>query len=422
MQPTPEFDPRDLDALAEPITLLATGKKTLVAPNRIVYQPMEANDAAEGGGPGPLTFERYAARARGRAGIDFVEALSVSARGRARPQQLMITDATRGGIEEVVKAYRAINDTSPLIFQLTHSGRFAIDPVTPYAVSGKDIPLLDDSSMARLMDDFVDATRIAYEVGADGIDFKHCHGYLLGAMLGPANRARPGWSFGGETIEERSRFTFETLGRMMEAVPPDRFLYTVRLSAFEGIPGGFGSVSPDSAEQDENFAELTWLVKRLEAAGVRLINQSAGVPNLTPELVRQTNDAPDGFFGHQRLAEVIKGAVGVPVVGSGYSYPKAGRNRLPGDPAGKNIVTLGGRAIREGRTDMIGVGRQSLADPAFARKLLEQRFDEIFWDTSCNLCAVALRSGIPAGCVTYDAESAERFQEMRKRLKADRTP
>jgi len=69
-------------------------------------------------------------------------------------------------------------------------------------------------------------------------------------MLGPANRARPGWTYGGETLAERARFTFETLARMMDVVPPDRFLYTVRLSAFEGIPGCFGSVSADSAQRD----------------------------------------------------------------------------------------------------------------------------------------------------------------------------
>ena len=147
---------------------------------------------------------------------------------------------------------------------------------------------------------------------------------------------------------------------------------------------------------------------------MHVINQSAGVPDLTPELVRQTNDEPDGFFGHQRLATAIRGAVGVPVIGSGYSYLKAGRNRLPGDPPEKNIVTVGGRAIREGTVDMIGVGRQSLADPEFARKLLEERFDEILWDNSCNRCAIALRSGIPAGCATHDPAAKKRFRELRR--------
>ena len=103
------------------------------------------------------------------------------------------------------------------------------------------------------------------------------------------------------------------------------------------------------------------------------------------------------------------------MVGSGYSYARSGKNRLPGtDPRKKNIVTLGGRAIREGRVDLIGIGRQSLADPRFAKKLLSGDADEINWDTSCNRCAIAMRSGIPAACATHDPEGKRRFLELRK--------
>ena len=42
---TIDCDPMDLQALAAPVTLLDTGARKLVAPNRIVYQPMEGNDA-----------------------------------------------------------------------------------------------------------------------------------------------------------------------------------------------------------------------------------------------------------------------------------------------------------------------------------------------------------------------------------------
>jgi len=122
-----DYEPADLAILAEPLPLMHTDHKALTAPNRIVYQPMEGNDADPVGAPSPVTMARYMERANGSAGIDFVEALSVSASGRARPQQLMITEATKAGIAKVVAAYRAINEESPLLFQLTHSGRFAID-------------------------------------------------------------------------------------------------------------------------------------------------------------------------------------------------------------------------------------------------------------------------------------------------------
>ena len=197
---------------------------------------------------------------------------------------------------------------------------------------------------------------------------------------------------------------------MMAEVPADRFLYTVRLSAYEGIPGGFGRPDAESAEEDTDAADLTAFCRIVERAGVGLINQSSGVPEITPLLVRQTNENPGGFFDHQRRAAAIKAAVAVPVVGSGYSYLKAGNNKLPGERAEKHLVALGGRAVREGRVDLVGVGRQCLSEPYFARKLLAGEFDRLRWDTSCNRCAISLRSGIHAGCVTYDPYYADLFE------------
>ena len=415
MHETPEFDPRDVAALAEPRVLLDTEERRLVAPNRIVYQPMEAGDAGADGDPPSPTLRRYRARAAGRAGIDFVEALAVSPEARARGRQLVLTDRTRAGFAQLVETYRSVNETTPLLFQLTHSLHFTLQSVQPYPLPDAKARLLVDDDMARIQDGLVRASRFAFEAGADGIDFKHCHGYLCGAMLGPANRDRNDWSWGGETIETRARFLVETLARMRDEVPATRFLYTVRLSAFEGIPGGFGSRSAESTEEDETLGELRALCGILEAAGAGLINQSAGVPEITPLLARQTNQNPLAFFDHQRYAEVIKRAVHVPVVGSGYSYPAARKNRLPGDDASaRSLVTLGGRAVRDGRVDFIGVGRQSLADPAFARKLLEGRTDEIHWDTACSRCAIMLRSDLEVGCVTFDEEAGERFRAMRR--------
>ncbi len=121
-----EFDPRDVEALAEPHVLLGTdGTPVVVAPNRIVYQPMEAGDAEPDGSPGARTLDRYRARAAGRAGIDFIEAVAVSTEAQARGSQLVLTERTRDGFARLVDAYRSVNPDTPLVMQLTHSGRFA---------------------------------------------------------------------------------------------------------------------------------------------------------------------------------------------------------------------------------------------------------------------------------------------------------
>ena len=68
------------------------GEKT--APNRIVNQPMECNDADEVGNPTELTFTRYRKLAEGGAGIIFVEALTITQESRARKNQLGIYEKT----------------------------------------------------------------------------------------------------------------------------------------------------------------------------------------------------------------------------------------------------------------------------------------------------------------------------------------
>ena len=71
-----------MDILGSPVKI---GQR--IAPNRLVNQPMEGNDADEAGNPTELTFERYRKLAEGGAGIIFLEALTISRGSRARKNQ-----------------------------------------------------------------------------------------------------------------------------------------------------------------------------------------------------------------------------------------------------------------------------------------------------------------------------------------------
>src|SRR5208283_2560323 len=73
------------------------GKKS--APNRIVNQPMECNDADEMGNPTERTFDRYRKLAEGGAGIIFLEALTITQESRARKNQLGIYEKTAPRLE-----------------------------------------------------------------------------------------------------------------------------------------------------------------------------------------------------------------------------------------------------------------------------------------------------------------------------------
>jgi 2,4-dienoyl-CoA reductase-like NADH-dependent reductase (Old Yellow Enzyme family) len=109
------------------------------------------------------------------------------------------------------------------------------------------IPILAEKEIEEIGQKFVESTLIAKQVGADGIDFKHCHGYLCGEMLRPANQRAD--RFGG-SFENRTRFFRETTEKIKKVIGKDDFLLGLRFSIYEGIPGGFGTPGPEEVEED----------------------------------------------------------------------------------------------------------------------------------------------------------------------------
>ena len=99
------------------------GKKT--APNRIVIQPMECNDADVSGNPTELTFRRYRSLAEGGAGIIVVESLTLTYESRARKNQLKISEENAEGLERLVKEMKQVNGNPLILFQINHSGRIS---------------------------------------------------------------------------------------------------------------------------------------------------------------------------------------------------------------------------------------------------------------------------------------------------------
>ena len=376
------------------------GEKT--APNRIVNQPMECNDGDEAGNPTELTFARYRKLAEGGAGIIIVEALTVTRESRARKNQLEICEKTAPVLERLVKEMKGINRESMIFFQITHSGQLSGAAfsrlVSLYPLPGKETHILMEGEIEKIGDDFAKAALIAKQVGVDGIDFKHCHGYLCGEMLRPVNTRKD--RFGG-SFENRTRFFSETMDKIKKAVGiGGSFLLGARFSVYEGIRGGFGTSGPD--EVIEDLSEPLALVRIMEKAGVDYINVSAGIPAITPEIVRPTKNYPEGIYRHFGWARAIKKQVRVPIIASGYTYLRDGKNDLKEpDPAKKSFLYWADKNLREGICDMVGIGRQSLADPLFAKKILEGKSAEINYCITCGSCSQLLRAQAQGGCPIY---------------------
>jgi len=401
------------DILLSPVQI--GGRK---APNRFFMQSMECSDADAEGNPTETTCKRYENIFRGQGGMVDLEAITVTSESRARMNQLEITPRNEKPLKNFVKRLKEANPKTILLFQLTHAGELAsadyshrvtVKPL--YGVGGE---LLTEEDMEKIMGQFVTAAQIAHDIGADGIDMKLCHGYLGSQILRPYNDRQ--WKYGGPW-ENRSRFAYDLYERIQKAVNDKDFLIGSKLSAWEGFPGGCGSAGPDSPLMD--LTESLALVKGLEERGAQYFIASAGTTAITESLTNTGKSHSYFAYLHMYFANEYKKVLKpeTVIVGSGFSVIRNGKNNgmQAIAPEDGNMLSLGAKCVDDGMMDMIGLGRQTFADPHVARKLAEGRENEIKYCTVCDHCLELLFEEQPIGCCTYDKHYAQVYAEMKKK-------
>jgi 2,4-dienoyl-CoA reductase-like NADH-dependent reductase (Old Yellow Enzyme family) len=300
---------------------------------------MEGWDGGADGNPSEYTLRRW--RRFGSSGASLIwggEAVAVSHDGRANPNQLVIAPHTYAGLAELraalLESYRETTglDAVPLIgLQLTHSGRYcrpnAHDRREPKILYhhpildrklglSEDSPVLTDTEIERIVEDFHRAARAARELGFDFVDIKHCHGYLGHEFLSAHTRTgRYGGSF-----ENRTRFLREVVDGVRSDAPGLQI--GVRLSAFDSVPyrpdpatsspGKMGVGIPEAHEKlipyqwgfgvnaacptEMDLAETKQFLELLERLEIRLVNLTAGSPYYNPHIQRPAFYPPsDGY-------------------------------------------------------------------------------------------------------------------------------
>jgi 2,4-dienoyl-CoA reductase-like NADH-dependent reductase (Old Yellow Enzyme family) len=238
---------------------------------------------------------------------------------------------------------RAIHSQSLILMQITHSGRQSgagfSRVVSAYPTEEAQVHVLSEKEIEKIEDDFARAAALAEQVGADGIDFKQCHGYFGTEILRPAN-IRPD-RFGG-SFENRTRFLKETVAKIKGIVRRDSFILGARFSIYEGIPGGFGTPGP--GEVVEDLTEPLEFARLIEKLGLHYINVNRGIPAITPN--RPPRKLVRRVYRHFSWAGAIKQAVSIPVIGSGYSYLRMGDDLK--EPSKKNFLLYWAEKHRAG--------------------------------------------------------------------------
>jgi 2,4-dienoyl-CoA reductase-like NADH-dependent reductase (Old Yellow Enzyme family) len=405
------MEPKEI--LLSPIKI---GTRTCV--NRFFIQPMECTDADIEGNPSDLTYARYENLFKGEAGMVCLEAITITDKNRSRLNQLFIMPQNLPALTKFVKRLREINPNTIFIYQLTHSGELS-NPEFSKRLSVKPLPGFDaevftEDEFEKIMEDFVLAAKITRDSGVDGIDMKLCHGYLGSQILRPYNTRK--WKYGGKW-ENRRQFAFDLYERIKKAVPDKDFLIGSKISVWEGFPGGFGTAGPDTPVID--LSEPIDLIKGLEERGAQYFVQSAGSPSITISLTQADKDHPYFAYLHQYFAKVFRDHLKkeTVVIGSNYSVFGKGKSKLQAvKPKDSNLLSYGAYNIAKGYTDMVALGRQSLADPLLPMKLREGREKEIKYCTTCDNCLELLIRQRPIGCCTYNQYYTKVLVNTRKEM------
>ena len=314
--------------------------------NRIVVSPMAQYKAVEGV-PTDWHLAHYGERAKGGAGLVYVEMTSVSAEGR-------ITPGCPGlyAPEHEAEWYRLTNfvhehTDAKICCQIGHSGRKG---ATRIGWEGMDEPLesgnwelvsasaipwsdknttpreISKAEMDQIRDEFVSATEIAERADFDMIELHAAHGYLLSSFISPVSNKRND-EFGG-SLENRLRWPLEVF-RAMRAVWPEHKPMSVRISANDWV--GNEGVTPDEAVE---------IAKAFSKAGVDLIDVSAG---------QTTSDAKPvyGRMFQTPFSDRIKNDAGLTTMAVGNIYEADHANSI----------------LMAGRADLVAIGRPHLSDP-----------------------------------------------------------
>ncbi len=304
--------------LAAPVATPINGK---IIGNRITIHPMEGWDGTTTGGITEEMIRRW--ERFGESGSKLIcggESMAVTPEGRANPNQIIINEENKSEIARlrqflIDSHQKHWGNTDDLVigFQLTHSGRFCRpnDKKTWESRIAYRHPLLDskfnvnsddqiltDGEVEEIIQKYIHAAQIARDVGADFVDIKHCHGYLLHEFL--SARTRPG-KYGG-SFENRTRILREIVAGIRAS--GNKIDLGVRLSTFDfvphrsdpelstpgklgpGIPEEFSKYLPyeyafstnkDNPVEPET-SETLQLIQLLHQLGIKILNTSAGSP------------------------------------------------------------------------------------------------------------------------------------------------
>lgn len=366
-------------------TPLAIGPMTVK--NRFVVPPMGNNFANADGTWSDQSLAYYAERAKGQFGLITIEATVVHKGAKGGPRKpCLYDDASVASLSRIAEACH--EQGAKVSVQLQNAGPEGnaknagapLEAASPIpAACGRDVPReVPTEKVYELVRGYGDAAERALRAGVDAVEIHMAHGYLVSSFISPRTNKRVD-EFGG-SFENRMRFPRLIVEEVRRRVR-GRMAVIARINASDEVLGG----------QDVHDSAV--IAAYLESCGVDCLHVSRAV-HLKDEFMWAPTAVHAGF--NAELVSEIKRAVGIPIIAVGRFT----------DPGYAELL------VREGRTDLVAFGRQSLADPQMPLKAQEGRLEDM---TPCIACLQGCVANMYAGkpirclanpCLGHEAEPA----------------
>ena len=262
---------------------------------------------------------------------------------------------------------------------------------------------------------FADAARRAQIAGFDGVELHYAHAYTMASFLSATNNRRDGY---GDSLENRVRLPIEVYQAVRETVGKD-FVVGCRFLTEDCIENG-------SSTDDSSF-----FAQQFAAAGMDFVSTSRGgkFDDAKQPTIGDAAYPYTGPSGYECIPGYLSDAFGP--FGRNFAATAKIRTAIRNKGFNTPVVVTGGihdfqqaqSLLESGTADVIGLARQSLADPDWFFKLRSGRGDEIRVCEYTNYCEGLDRKHKQVTCQLWDRTDLDepgisRSRDNRRRLVA----
>jgi 2,4-dienoyl-CoA reductase-like NADH-dependent reductase (Old Yellow Enzyme family) len=370
--------------------------------NRIIKSGIYEGRCDADGYPGQAYADYYEKMAEGGAGGIITGFAYVSKEGRAmQPRQ--------AGIDHPVKIpyFRKMTEMvhrydCPVFLQISHAGRQTLKSVTGTDLRGvssrksvyfRQKPVsLSTSEVFDRIDQYANAAAFAREAGFDGIQLHAAHGYLIHQFILQAVNNRKD-EFGIDAGTGIGTAFLEKIITSVKERCGEDFPVLVKISGGTDLHPGFSG---------EHFIALIRFLEKLEVSAIEIsygtmdhaLNIFRGdMPEsliLSRNPLLKSRSGPERWINRLIMDQYFRRKL-KPFTSSynlDYAVIAKQYTRIP-------VISVGGfrtgdeirEAIKNGKTDLVGLARPFICEPDFVEKLKK---DESYVShcVNCNFCAV----------------------------------